>query len=143
MVIKQVSVFVENKAGTLAEISRVLADSGLNLRALSLADTRDYGVLRLIVNDPVKADETLRNAGFTVTLTEVVALSVDDRPGALSEALAVIAEKNIAVEYMYAFIGKKENNAVVVMKIGDDSRRAASALTDAGYKVLCGSEIYN
>lgn len=143
MVIRQLSVFVGNKAGTLAEITSVLADKSINLRALSLADTKDYGILRLIVDDPDNALAVLKNAGFTASITEVLAVLIDDRPGGLSKALQILAGNGYGIEYMYAFISKRSNEAVVVMKIGDEkARNAAEILTSNGYKVLCGKDVY-
>lgn len=143
MVIKQVSVFAENKAGSLAEITAVLAENNINLRALSLADTLDYGILRLIVDQPDKAQKVLTEAGFASKMTDVAALLVDDRPGGLAEALKLMSKIGAAVEYMYAFIGNVSNGAVVVIKIGEKLNEAVEVLTQAGYKLLCEEDVYS
>ncbi|HOV42587.1 MAG TPA: ACT domain-containing protein, partial [Syntrophothermus lipocalidus] len=124
--VKQISVFLENKAGRLASVTRVLGDAGINIRALSIADTSDFGVLRLIVNDPDKAYRILKEAGFTVSQTDVVAVSVPDRPGGLAEILEVMAEADINIEYLYAFIGTTARNALVIFKVEDNQGIAGS-----------------
>src|SRR5512136_1876896 len=101
---KQISVFLENKSGRLAEVTRVLGDAGINIRALSLADTSDFGILRLIVNNCEKAREELKQRGFTVSKREVVAVEVPDRPGGLSQILQILDGAAINVDYMYAFV---------------------------------------
>ncbi|HLO26103.1 MAG TPA: ACT domain-containing protein, partial [Geobacteraceae bacterium] len=100
MKVEQISIFIENKSGRLAEIARILGDTGINIRALSLADTTDFGILRLIVNDREKAKLVLKENGFTVSKTEVVAVEVPDRPGGLSEILQTLDSESINVEYM-------------------------------------------
>jgi hypothetical protein len=119
MAIQQVSVFIENREGRLAEVSRLLTARGVNIRALSLADTADFGVLRLIVNDPALCAETLKSAGLVARLTDVIALGLEDRPGGLDHVLSIFAENTINVEYMYAFAGKTEGKAFVVFKTKD------------------------
>jgi hypothetical protein len=104
MKVEQISIFLENKAGRLAEVTRILGEGGINIRALSLADTSDFGILRLIVNDHEKAKKILKEHGFTVGRTEVVAVEVEDRPGGLSSILQILYEAGINVEYMYAFV---------------------------------------
>ena len=104
MKVEQISVFLENKAGRLAEVTRVLGEAGINIRALSLADTTDFGILRLIVDQYDKAREILKDKGFTVGKTEVVAVEVPDRPGGLGLVLQILAASGVNVEYMYAFV---------------------------------------
>ncbi|ADI01559.1 MAG TPA: ACT domain-containing protein [Syntrophothermus lipocalidus] len=140
--VKQISVFLENKAGRLASVTRVLGDAGINIRALSIADTSDFGVLRLIVNDPDKAYRILKEAGFTVSQTDVVAVSVPDRPGGLAEILEVMAEADINIEYLYAFIGTTARNALVIFKV-EDVEKTTSFFKDKGIKFLGASEIYS
>ena len=122
MNIYQVSVFVENKEGRLADITRILAQNNINIRALSIADTTNFGILRLIVNDPRKAESALTENGFTVSLTKVIAIEVPDVPGGLADALRILGENSIGIEYMYAFLGNIEEKAVVVMRMEDDER---------------------
>ena len=104
MKVEQISIFLENKAGRLAEVTRILGKGGINIRALSLADTSDFGILRLIVNDHEKAKQILKDNGFTVGRTEVIAVEVEDRPGGLNSILEILFKANINVEYMYAFV---------------------------------------
>ncbi|RMG58106.1 MAG: ACT domain-containing protein, partial [Deltaproteobacteria bacterium] len=113
MKVEQISIFLENKSGRLAEVTGILADAGINIRALSLADTADFGILRLIVNDTEKAKEVLKAHGFTVGKTEVVAIEVPDRPGGLAGILRELKGENINVEYMYAFVQKSGENAII------------------------------
>lgn len=104
MRVEQISVFLENRAGRLAEITRVLGEAGVNIRALSLADTSDFGILRLIVSDNDKAKAALKERGFTVGKTNVVAVEVEDKPGGLNRILELLSNQSINVEYMYAFV---------------------------------------
>ena len=109
--LKQLSVFVENKTGRLVEITGALAKSGVDIRALSIADTTDYGILRLIVNDPEKALESLKQSGMTVSLTTVIAVEIPDTPGALNNVVAILSENGISIEYMYAFLNPTKSAA--------------------------------
>lgn len=129
MSIKQVSVFVENKFGRVAEILEILRDNDINMSALSLADTTEFGILRLIVNDPQKAADALRSEGITVKTTDVLAVSMDNKPGGLASLLSLLKESQVSIEYMYAFIGKNEGTAAMVMKV-DDEDKAVAALGD-------------
>lgn len=122
MDIKQISVFLENKAGRLAEVTACLAQAGINIRALYLADTTDFGILRMIVNDPDRAQDVLRNSGFVVQETDVIAVEVEDSPGGLNKVLSLLNAGNINIEYMYAFVEKKVNNAIVVFKIDEQEK---------------------
>ena len=137
----QISVFLENKAGRLAEVTRTLAGASINIRALSLADTSDFGILRLIVNDNAKAEKALKDAGFTVRTTRVVAVEVSDKPGGLMSILEFLDSRKINVEYMYAFVRQKEDNAVMIFRF-DDTDSALEALTEKGFSVIKGEELY-
>jgi hypothetical protein len=141
MHVEQISVFLENRSGRLAEITGVLARGGVNIRALSIADTADFGILRLIVDQPEAATHALKEAGFTVAKTEMVALEIPDRPGGLWGVLRTLDQAGINVEYMYAFVEKSGENAVVMFRF-DEQDRAVEALTAAGVRVLSGQEIY-
>ena len=123
----QISVFLENKSGRLAELTSALAKASVNIRALSLAETIDYGVLRLIVDKPAAAREALGEAGFTVTETEVVAVEMPDRPGGLAGIVDLVTQGGLNIEYLYAYSETTETSAIVVLKV-DDLRRAAAAL---------------
>ena len=135
MKVEQISIFLENKSGRLADVTRILGEGGINIRALTLADTSDFGILRLIVNDSTRALEILKEAGFTVGRTEVIAIEVPDRPGGLADILDLIGEKGINVEYMYAFVEKSGDNAVVIFRF-DDLEQAVKMLQKEGVKIL-------
>jgi hypothetical protein len=122
MSVKQISVFLENKKGRLAEVTRILSRERINIRALSLADTADFGVLRIIVNDSDKCLAALKAASFVAQVTEVMAVEVQDKPGGLSRILEVLDGENVNVEYMYAYVEKSRDNAIVICKINDRSR---------------------
>ena len=117
----QISVFLENRAGQIAEITKTLADNGVDLRAMSIAETTDYGILRIIVDDAQKASSILLEHGDILSMTPVWAVEVPDRPAGLSELLSVLAEKNIAVEYMYSLFTHKNDFAYMVMRVKDDA----------------------
>lgn len=142
MKVEQISIFLENKSGRLAEVAEVLAGAGLNVRALSLADTADFGILRIIVNDTEKAKQVLKENGFTVGKTEVVAIEVPDRPGGLAGILNALKGAGINVEYMYAFVQKSGENAIIIFRF-DEVENAISALQKAGIRILRGEEVYS
>ena len=119
MRVKQVSVFLENRAGRMAEVARLLGDHGINIRALSIADTANYGILRMIVNDVPKAEQVFGDAGFTVDLTDVIAIEVPDHPGGLADILDRLNQANLSIEYLYAFVEKSADKAVVVFRFED------------------------
>ena len=135
MKVKQISVFMENRAGRLAEIARLLGKANINIRALSLADTSDFGILRLIVNDVDKAIAALRSAGHTVSLTDVVAIEIQDTPGGLAGILETLSQGNINVEYMYAFVEKRADKAVVIFRF-ENVDAALKVLQKAGISIL-------
>lgn len=141
MRVEQISVFLENKAGRLAEVARILAEAGINIRALSLADTSDFGILRLIVNDNNKAKEALKQSGFTVGKTDVVAVEVEDRPGGLHRILDVLCRSNVNVEYMYAFVQQSGSNAVIIFRF-DNLDEAVKVLQANGVPVIEGEKLY-
>lgn len=140
MKVEQIAVFLENKSGRLAEITRVLADGKINIRALSVADTADFGILRLIVNEAARAEKVLKENGFTVGKTEVVAVEVADQPGGLARVLGAINAANINVEYMYAFVEKSRENAVIIFRF-DDPDQAIGVLKEGGFRILSNQEL--
>ncbi len=142
MKVSQLSVFIENKSGRLADVTRSLADANINIRALSIADTIDYGLLRLIVNDPVAAKNALANLGFTVALTEVLAIEVPDKPGGLAGIIDILAESGINIEYMYAFVGRSGQNAIVIFRI-ERVDEAIPILQQKGVRILTGDEVHS
>lgn len=141
MPVKQVSVFLENKEGRLYELCRTLGDAGVNMRALCVAETADYGVVRLIADKPERAVEALREAGFTVAETDVLAVEIPDRPGGLADVLAVLADAGINVEYLYCFVEPRGDRAIDVMRV-EDIPGAMRALEAAGIELVHGSDIY-
>jgi hypothetical protein len=142
MKVEQISVFIENKSGRLAEIARLLGESGVNIRALSLADTSDFGILRLIVNDREKAKQVLKENGFTVSKTEVIAVEVPDRPGGLADILQTLDSEAINVEYMYAFVERCGENAVIIFRF-DEIEKAIKVLTEKNFTILEGERLYS
>jgi len=138
---QQISIFLENKAGRLSEVTRILSDAGVNIRALSLADTSDFGVLRLIVDDNEKAENTLKQDGFTVKTTPVVAALVNDRPGGLHGILDLLTRNGINVEYMYAFVQQSGDNAVMIFRF-DKLDEAARILSENGVEIIDGDRLY-
>jgi hypothetical protein len=140
MSVKQISIFLENKKGRLAEVTRLLAASGVNIRALSLADTADFGVLRIIADDPDACLAVLKANGIIAQVTEVLAVEIEDRPGGLSRVLAALEGAGLNVEYMYAYVEKTKANAIVICKI-DDRQRAAVVLKDNGIGTLSANEL--
>jgi len=141
MRVEQISVFLENKAGRLSEVTGILAEAAINIRALSLADTSDFGILRLIVNDNAKAVEALKQRGLTVGKTDVVAVEVDDRPGGLHNILHFLFKANVNVEYMYAFVQQSGDNAVIIFRF-DNLDEAVRVLMEKGVKVIAGERLY-
>ncbi|MGA9177060.1 MAG: ACT domain-containing protein [Desulfobacterales bacterium] len=138
---EQISVFLENKTGRLAEVTGILSEANVNIRALALADTSDFGVLRLIVDDNIKAVKALKNRGFTVGRTDVVAVEVEDRPGGLHRLLDMLHNAEINVEYMYAFVQHSGENAVMIFRI-DNIDEAVRVLEEHNVKVINGSKVY-
>jgi hypothetical protein len=138
---EQISVFLENKAGRLAEVTEILSEAKVNIRALALADTSDFGVLRLIVDNNEKAVEALKNRGFTVGRTDVLAVEVEDRPGGLHSILDMLNGAEINVEYMYAFVQHSGKNAVMIFRF-DHIDEAIRVLEENNVKVINGSEVY-
>jgi len=141
MKVEQISIFLENKSGRLAEVTRILAASGINIRALSLADTADFGILRLIVDQNDRAKHALKESGFTVGKTEVIAVEVPDRPGGLAHILRTLDAASINVEYMYAFVQRSGDNAILIFRF-DELDKAIQVLTDADVRVLKGQAVY-
>ena len=140
MRVEQIAVFLENKSGRLAELTAKLAEENINIRALSVADTADFGILRLIVDNVDKAKTALRSNGFTVGITNVIAVEVADKTGGLAGVLKTIEEEQLNVEYMYAFVRKTGENAVLIFRF-DNMDQAIESLQRTGYRILTGEEI--
>ena len=140
MSLKQLTIFVENKQGSLVDITDTLAQNNVNLRALSIADTQDFGLLRLIVNDNDTAVASLSDKGYVLKVTEVVGVKIGDQPGKLSKALSVLAEAGVNVEYLYAFMARTEKHAYVVLRPTDNAA-AENALETAGFHMITDADI--
>ena len=140
--IKQLSIFVENKAGRLAEITAELAKAGVDIRALSVADTTNFGILRLIVDKPDEAEAALKAAGLTVSLTNVIAIGIPDQPGGFAAAMRALADASIDIEYLYAFISRDEGRACVILRV-EDNAAAVAALEKNGIQLLGEDKVYS
>ncbi len=140
MSLKQLTVFVENKQGTLVDITDTLAKHNVNIRALSIADTQDFGILRLIVNDNDIALKTLAEEGYLIKTTDVVGVKIGDAPGKLSTALNVLDANNINMEYLYAFMSRTEKHAYVVLRVADNAV-AEEALEKAGFHLITDADV--
>lgn len=139
---EQLSIFLENKAGSIAEVTAILRDARVNIRALSLADTTDFGVLRMMVNNVNKAEQALTTEGFTVGRTNIIAVNIDDSPGGLNKILDPIYAQDINVEYMYSFANPKQYNAIMVFRF-DDTDKAIKILQENSLEIIEGEKVYN
>lgn len=141
MKVEQISIFLENKPGSLEKATRTLKEAGINIRTLSLAETADFGILRLIVNDVEKTNKVLKDAGFRVSKTIVVAVEVPDRPGGLHSIMEVLNKEGINVEYLYAFVEKSGENAVIIFRF-DNPEKAIEVLLAHKFTVVPGVKLY-
>ena len=139
--IKQISVFVENKSGRLSDILNVIGKNGIDISALSIADTTDFGIVRMIVNDPDKAAEILKSNNLVVKVTDVIALAVADKPGGLAGEIEKLKHAGISIEYMYAFIGKSDKGALVIVRV-ENPEKALEVLKDENVTVVSPEEVY-
>ena len=140
MAIKQLTVFVENKQGTVASVTKLLSDENINIRALSIAETDGFGILRLIVNDENTAKVTLEAAGYLIKITEVVGVKIGDAPGKLAAALDVLDRAQINVDYLYAFMARTEKHAYVVLRV-EDNNKAQTELEAAGFHIITEADV--
>ncbi len=140
MAIKQLTVFVQNKKGSVAAVTDILSKNNINLRALSIAETQDLGILRLIVNDEISAETVLKENGYLIKVIDVVGVKIGDAPGKLTAALDVLDKADINVEYLYAFMARTEKHAYVVLRV-EDNAVAEAALTNAGFKMISEADI--
>lgn len=141
MTIRQLSIFVENRSGGLADVTGLLASANIDIRALSIADTSDFGILRLIVDNPTKAAETLSSNDFIVSITEVIAVKMDDAPGGLARTLRVLSDAGVDMEYIYAFVSRSSGSAYVVLRVADNDK-TVEILKNNGITVASPEEIY-
>ena len=140
MAIKQLTVFIQNKKGTVVSVTDILSKNKINIRALSIAETQEFGILRLIVNDEEKAEKVLAENGYLIKAIDVVGVKISDEPGKLTAALDVLDRANINVEYLYAFMTRTEKHAYVVVRV-EDNEMAESVLTSAGLKMIIPSDV--
>ncbi|MBO4876932.1 MAG: amino acid-binding protein [Ruminococcus sp.] len=138
--VRQISVFMDNKPNQLAGVMKILKESGVNIRALSLADTKDFGILRIIVNDTDKAVDSIKAAGYAAAVTPIVAISIPDSPGQLSRVLDILGGEGVNLEYLYAFTGASDKSVSFVIRV-DDNEMAAEALTKGGIIQLTENDI--
>lgn len=137
MTIKQISVFLENVYGRLAEVTRILSEAGINLRAITIADTADFGILRIVADDPNKTLDVLEKGGFTARATDVLAVEVEDKPGGLYRVMETFRKNNVNIEYLYASLEKNKDNAVVVFKV-EDVQHGLKIIDENGMKAISG-----
>ena len=142
MFIKQLPLFVDNKSGRPAEITSITAAAGIDIRALSIADTTNFGILRIIVDKPDQAEKILRDAGLTVSLTNVIAIGIPDVPGGFAGAMKALSDAGISVEYMYAFLTPADDDRACIIMCTSDGERAVRLLREKGITILSGDEIY-
>ena len=140
MAIKQLTVFIQNKKGIVVSVTDILSKNNINLRALSIAETQDFGILRLIVNDEKAAEAVLTENGYLIKVIDVVGVKIGDEPGKLTAALDVLDKADINVEYLYAFMARTEKHAYVVLRV-EDNAVAEKVLTDAGFKMISEADI--
>jgi hypothetical protein len=138
--IKQISLFVENKPGRMAKVSKTLSDAGVNIRAMTIAEAGDFGVIRMVVDTPEKGYQILRDKGFTVSTTDVLAVEMKDTPGGLYEIVNTLGENKLNVDYAYAFVTAKAQSAMLILRV-DDIARARSVLGAQGVKIATKEEI--
>lgn len=142
MVIQQLSVFLENKAGTIVPVAKILSDNGIDMRAMSIADTSDFGILRIIVDDPEKTKQVLAKEHYIYSVTPVLAVEVEDHPGSLVRILNVLSDAEINLEYAYAFITRKTDSAYMIFRV-DDPERTVGILQEAGISMASQEELYS
>ena len=142
MSVKQISIFIENKKGSLAEVTDFIAKNNINLRALSIADTQDFGILRIITDNPDNVRDMLKQEGYTVTATSVLAVALDDAPGSMASILSVLSNAEVSVEYTYAFMSSVAGKAYMIFRV-DDNDKATKVLVDSGINVLEQKDIFN
>ncbi|MBR6747811.1 MAG: acetolactate synthase [Clostridia bacterium] len=142
MFISQISIFVENKQGSLAAITEILANENIDIRAFSIADTTDFGILRMIVSDPDRAIAALRAKNIAVSLNRVIAVQIRDVPGSMHKVLGLLSSNGLVVEYAYAFISRKREDAYVILRV-DEKEKAAQLFEDNHIHTLTPEEVYN
>jgi len=142
MLVKQLSIFLENKVGRLREVTQLLKDTGVNIRTLTVSDTSDFGILRIIVDDCAKAEQALKNQGYTFNKTDVLAVEIKDEPGGLNAVLEIIDQHGLNIEYLYAFVHSRQEIAVNIFRF-DNLEKAINVLTENNIKVVKGDDLYH
>ena len=142
MTLEQISIFIENKAGSLEEVCRVLADGDINLRALSVADTQDFGILRILVENTEKAVEILKNNGYICKTNEVIAVEIPDKPGGMADIMSIVSVPEVSVEYAYAFATHKENDSAYMIFRVSGTEKAVELLKAAGIESFSKEELF-
>jgi hypothetical protein len=140
MVAKQISIFLENKKGRLAEVAQTLRDSEVNIRALTVADTAEFGIVRMIVSNPDKAYRVLKDKGFTAKENAIIAVEIDDREGIFYDLTSLCDQEDLNIEYTYSFVEQSSDKAILFLRF-DDAQRAAKVLAEKGYKLLADEQI--
>ena len=141
MKVQQVSVFIENRIGRMAEVTRLLGNNNINIRALSIADTTNFGIIRLIVNDVQQAEKVFKDAGYTVSLTDVIALEIPDTPGGLADVMETLNKGGVSIEYLYAYVEKSGDKAVVIFRF-EDTEKALQIVESSGITALTDEQVY-
>jgi hypothetical protein len=142
MTIEQISIFVENQPGRLAEITKILAEAQVDLRAMCIADTADFGILRVIVDSPSRAIQALEASNCVVSITQVLAVEIEDTPGSLARVLAILAKEDVSVEYLYAFITRKKDDAYVIFRV-EDPERATEIFASHDIRTAAAKDLYD
>lgn len=142
MTIRQISVFVENKPGMLAKLAEVLNNSGINMHALSLAETKDFGIIRLIVDDPFNTIHVLKEHQYICSITKVIGIAIDNKPGSLGKVMKVLGDNDINVEYTYAFTAGVNDKACMIFRVGSNEK-AIEVLSKNGIRPLCQDDLYS
>ncbi len=140
MTVKQISVFLENKPGSLAEFTKILENSSIDLRALALAESEDFGIVRVIVDDPFNTIQILKQEGYVCSLTSVIAVEIEDKPGALVKLLTDLGDHGVNLEYSYAFLAKKSNSAFMILRVADNDA-AVRVLSECGIRAISQDEL--
>ncbi|HHW71001.1 MAG TPA: ACT domain-containing protein [Clostridiales bacterium] len=142
MLVQQISVFVENKKGRLVGVTEVLAKNNIDICAISIADTTNFGILRMIVDAPALAVEELKKDGYTVSTTEVIAVEIKDQPGGLNEVLKILRDHDISIEYLYSFVKRPAENALILFRV-ENTKKALDVLRESDVKIVSEADIYN
>ena len=141
MYVKQLSIFIENKKGHLATLTNVIKERGIDIRAISVFDTNEFGILRLVVDDPETALVTVRNAGYAAKISEILAVEIEDKPGSLNKIFKLFDDKGINIEYIYSFVLRQQGAPLIVLKV-DKTEEAAKLLRENGVRLVEDTEVY-